>query len=228
MIDSLTTIPGWAVAAVKWLLQEVFKLFHRGLPAVSIVSLRDAEYHEGTQPGGKMASQIIVTCLVTNRRSAHSLRLPRVECRVPWYGTVLEFMPDPEPIRPRGSAERQFLFFCLRSLHKPRRCTVIVYDQFGIRYRRKMLVRHGPPDIQLSWNFMLREHFAAQTRRLRRALRFRARRHSGKVISDRRRIRRQPGESNQRSTPSPLRIGEAPPSDMLQVIGMQFSLNPKK
>jgi hypothetical protein len=142
MVD-FAVVSGWGLAVLKWLRElpetvKIWRQFRRGHPAISIVPRRNPMYDEATQPDGTIATQIVLDCLITNGRDARLLLIPRAECHVRWCGTVQEAIPALEQIPPRHSVERRLVFHFSRALNKPRGCTVILYDQFGKKHKKRI------------------------------------------------------------------------------------------
>jgi hypothetical protein len=146
MVDP-ATVSNWALTILKWVKELPIisgLLKPRSLyPDVSIVPKRTM-YHEATQKDGSIVTQIEMDCLVTNGSEDRSLIIARSECYVWRYGTV-QGVVFANAIPPRDSAEVRFVFLFSKSLGKPRRCKMLLLDQFDKRHTKWVRLHYGRP-----------------------------------------------------------------------------------
>jgi len=146
MVDP-ATVSNWGLMILKWakelpIISGLLKPRSR-YPDVSIVPKRTM-HGEAKQNDGSIATQIAVDCLGTNGAEDRSLIIARSECYVWRHGTV-QGMFVADAIPPRHSAELRFAFLFSSSLGKPRRCRMILVDQFGKRHTKWVRLHHGRP-----------------------------------------------------------------------------------
>jgi hypothetical protein len=143
MVDPLSA-SNWGLAILKWVKElPVIRgwLRPRAYPAVSIVAQRTM-YGEAQQNDGAIVSQIALDCLITNGLEDRALIVARSECYVRRHGTV-QGIAIADAIQPRCSAEVRFVFAFSRSLDKPHRCRIILFDQFGKVHKKWIRLQHG-------------------------------------------------------------------------------------